>query len=114
MNVVVIMGRLTKDPEIRGNETKVAKYTLAVPRRNREESDYIPCVAFGRTADFAQTWLKKGMKVVVHGRIQTGSYETEDGARRYTTDVVVENAEFCESKAKQKDDGFSRIPEADR
>ena len=107
MNKVILMGRLVRDPEVRysqgENATAVARYTLAVDRRssraNSEESaDFIGCVAFGRAAEFAEKYLHKGTKLVVTGRIQTGSYTNKDGVRVYTTDVVVEDQEFAESK----------------
>ena len=107
MNKVILMGRLVRDPEVRysqgENATAVARYTLAVDRRfnhnNGEDStDFIGCVAFGRSAEFAEKYLHKGTKLVVTGRIQTGSYTNKDGVRVYTTDVVVEDQEFAESK----------------
>ncbi len=107
MNRVILMGRLTRDPEIRysqgENATAVARYTLAVDRRfnrNGEENnaDFIGCVAFGRQAEFAEKYLRKGLKMLVTGRIQTGSYTNKDGVRVYTTDVVIEDQEFAESK----------------
>lgn len=107
MNKVILMGRLVRDPEVRysqgENATAVARYTLAVDRRfnrnNGEESaDFIGCVAFGKSAEFAEKYLHKGTKLLVTGRIQTGSYTNKDGARVYTTDVVVEDQEFAESK----------------
>lgn len=103
MNKVVLMGRLVRDPEVRYSEAgnAVARYTLAVDRmtRNAEQSaDFIRCVCFGKTAEFAETYLHKGIKVAVTGRIQTGSYTNQDGQKVYTTDVVVENQEFCESR----------------
>ena len=100
MNTVILIGRLTKDPQVatRG-ETKVARYTLAVDRRTKEkEADFISCVCFGRSADFAEMYLHKGTKIVVEGRIQTGSYTNKDGQKIYTTDVVVNSHEFAESK----------------
>jgi single-strand DNA-binding protein len=100
MNTVILMGRLTKDPQVatRG-ETKVARYTLAVDRRTKEkEADFISCVCFGRSADFAEMYLHQGTKIVVEGRIQTGSYTNKDGQKIYTTDVVVNSHEFAESK----------------
>lgn len=101
------MGRLVRDPEVRysqGTEsTTIARYTLAVDRKvrtnNQDSVDFIPCVAFGRAADFAEKYLHKGTKIVITGRIQTGSYTNKDGVRVYTTDVVVEDQEFAESKA---------------
>ena len=108
MNKVILMGRLTRDPEVRYSQgesaTAIARYTLAVDRRfnrNNDENsaDFIGCVAFGRSAEFAEKYLRKGTKVVVTGRIQTGSYTNKDGVKVYTTDVVVEDQEFAESKA---------------
>lgn len=115
MNNVVLMGRLTKDPDVRtANEIKIAKYTLAVDRRKKDETDFISCVAFGKTAEFADTYLHKGMKIAVTGRIQTGSYTNKDGQKVYTTDVIIESHEFAESKgtAKQESsDDFMDIPD---
>ena len=108
MNKVILMGRLTRDPDVRysagENSTAVARYTLAVDRRFRRDgdsatADFIGCVAFGRSAEFAEKYFRQGLKVIVTGRIQTGSYTNKDGQRVYTTDVVVENQEFAESKA---------------
>ena len=109
MNKVILMGRLTRDPEIRysqgDNPTAVATYTLAVDRRFRrggdgeQTADFIGCVAFGRSAEFAEKYFHQGLKVIVTGRIQTGSYTNRDGQKVYTTDVVVEDQEFAESKA---------------
>ncbi len=108
MNKVILMGRLTRDPDIRYSQgeqaTAVARYTLAVDRRFRREgsdqtADFIGCVAFGRSAEFAEKYLHKGIKIAVTGRIQTGSYTNQEGQRIYTTDVVVEDQEFAESKA---------------
>ncbi len=107
MNKVILMGRLTRDPEVRYSQgeqaTAVARYTLAVDRRFRRDNDqqtadFIGCVAFGRTAEFAEKYLRKGIKIAITGRIQTGSYTNKDGQRVYTTDVVVEECEFAESK----------------
>lgn len=107
MNKVILMGRLTRDPEVRysqGNEPMaIARYSLAVDRRfsrNQDEqsTDYIGCVAFGKNGEFAEKYLRKGTKILVEGRIQTGSYTNKEGQKIYTTDVVVENAEFAESK----------------
>ena len=107
MSKVILMGRLTRDPEVRysagENATAVARYTLAVDRRFRREgsdqtADFIGCVAFGRSAEFAEKYFRQGLKVVVTGRIQTGSYTNKDGVKVYTTDVVVEDQEFAESK----------------
>ena len=107
MNKVILMGRFTRDPEVRysqgENATAVARYTLAVDRRfnrNNDEqtADFINCVAFGRSGEFAEKYLHKGTKIAITGRIQTGSYTNKDGVRVYTTDVVVEDQEFAESK----------------
>lgn len=108
MNKVILMGRLTRDPEVRyaqgDNPLAIARYTLAVDRRQSRNSndeqtaDFINCVAFGRTAEFAERYLRKGTKIAVTGRIQTGSYTNKDGVRVYTTDVVVEEHEFAESR----------------
>jgi single-strand DNA-binding protein len=131
------MGRLTRDPDIRYSQgaesTQVARYTLAVDRRTKKDSsnnqqtaDFISCVAFGRAAKFAEDYLAKGTKLVVEGRIQTGSYTNRDGNRVYTTDVIVESQEFAESRAaggagssgrqqdpppQTDDDGFMHIPD---
>lgn len=108
MNKVILMGRLTRDPEVRYSQgeqsTAVARYTLAVDRRFRRDgdtqtADFIGCVAFGRQAEFAERYLRKGTKIAITGRIQTGSYTNRDGQKVYTTDVVVEEQEFAESKA---------------
>ena len=107
MNSVVLMGRLTKDPELKqSGDTAVARYTLAVERRKRDETDFPQIVAFGKSADFAGKYFRKGMKVCISGRIQTGSYE-KDGVKIYTTNVVAENQEFCEPKRED----FEAIPE---
>lgn len=107
MNKVILMGRLTRDPEIRYSQgesaTCVARFTLAVDRRFKKQgddqtADFINCVAFGRTAEFAEKYLHQGTKVVGCGRIQTGSYTNKDGQRVYTTDVVLDEVEFAESK----------------
>ena len=103
MNKVILMGRLTRDPDMRGEGTGlVARYTLAVDRRfsrNEENNtDFINIVVFGKGAEFAEKYLKKGTKVLVTGRIQTGSYTNKDGQKVYTTDVVAEDQEFAESK----------------
>ena len=113
MNKVILMGRLTRDPEIRysqGNDQMaIARYTLAVDRRfNRngdQTADFINCVAFGRSAEFAEKYLKQGTKIVATGRIQTGSYTNKDGNKVYTTDVVIEDQEFAESKGSSSDGG---------
>ena len=133
MNKVILMGRLTRDPEVRysagENATAVARYTQAVDRRYKQEgqqsADFISCVTFGRNAEFTEKYFRQGMKVAISGRIQTGSYTNKDGNKGYTTDVVVEDQEFCESKSKQNqsqeeqkpsfrpdgDDGFMNIPD---
>lgn len=105
MNKVILMGRLTRDPEVRYSQgeqaTAVARYTLAVDRRGRNQensADFIQCVAFGKAAEFAERYLHKGTKIVLTGRIQTGSYTNKDGQRVYTTDIVAEDQEFAESK----------------
>ena len=107
MNKVILMGRLTRDPEVRysqgDNASAVARYTLAVDRRFKREgdaqtADFINCVAFGRSAEFAERYLRQGTKIAITGRIQTGSYTNKDGVRVYTTDIVVEDQEFAESK----------------
>ncbi len=135
MNRVVLMGRLTRDPEVRysqgENQTAIARYTLAVDRRfarrddpNAQTADFINCVVFGKGGEFAEKYLKKGTKLVVSGRIQTGSYTNKDGVKVYTTEVVVEDQEFAESKNAQggggaynnapgaAQGGFSQQPEA--
>ncbi len=109
MNKVILMGRLTRDPEVRysqgENSTAIARYTLAVDRRFRrnndgeQTADFIGCVAFGKSAEFAERYFRQGLKIIVTGHIQTGSYTNKDGQKVYTTDVVVEDQEFAESKA---------------
>ncbi len=126
MNKVILMGRCTKDPEVRyggANNTAVAKFSLAVDRRIKKEgeqaADFISCVAFGKTAEFLEKYGKKGTKFLIEGRIQTGSYTNKDNNKVYTTDVVVENVEFAESKKSENgnpepqpdDDGFMNIPD---
>ena len=106
MNKVILMGRLTRDPEVRysagENALAIARYTLAVDRRFRRDgeasADFISCVCFGRSAEFAEKYFRQGLKIVVSGRIQTGSYTNRDGQKVYTTEVVVEDQEFAESK----------------
>lgn len=118
MNKVILMGRLTRDPEVRYSQGEramaIARYTLAVDRRGRrggngddsaQTADFIPCVAFDRAGEFAEKYFHQGMKVVVTGRIQTGSYVNKDGQKVYTTDVVVEDQEFAESKASSMANG---------
>lgn len=109
MNKVILMGRLTRDPEVRysagDNSMAIARYTLAVDRRFRRDgdsdsnADFIGCVAFGRSAEFAEKYLRQGTKILITGHIQTGSYTNKDGQKVYTTDVVVEDQEFAESKS---------------
>ncbi|MBQ9936326.1 MAG: single-stranded DNA-binding protein [Lachnospiraceae bacterium] len=110
MNKVILMGRLTRDPEVRYSQgaepLAIARYTLAVDRRGRRDAnggdqtaDFIQCVSFGRTAEFAEKYFKQGTKIAISGRIQTGSYTNKDGNKVYTTEVVVEEQEFAESKA---------------
>ena len=127
MNKVVLMGRLTKDPEIRyssGQQESIAigRYTLAVDRRvrnnNEQAADFIPIVTFGKAAEFAEKYLKRGTKLLVTGRIQTGSYTNKDGQKVYTTEVVAEDQEFCERKLEDNtqsnqnpSDGFYNFPE---
>lgn len=112
MNQVTLIGRLTKDPDIRqANDTTVARYTLAVDRK-KDEADFISCVAFGKSAEFAEHYLRKGTKIAIEGRIQTGSYTNKDGNKVYTTDVIVRNHEFVESKKSvesKDDDDFMNI-----
>ena len=108
MNKVILMGRLTRDPDVRYSQgdspMAIARYTLAVDRRFRRDNDqqtadFISCVAFGRNGEFAEKYLHQGTKIVAEGRIQTGSYTNKEGQKVYTTDVVVEDQEFAESKA---------------
>ncbi len=114
MNKVILMGRLTRDPEIRYSQgekaTAVARYTLAVDRSYRRDgennADFIGCVAFGRTAEFAEKYFRQGTKIAIVGRIQTGSYVNKDGVKVYTTDVVVDEQEFAESKAASQNNGY--------
>lgn len=133
MNKVILMGRLTRDPLISYKEQEktqeqmcIAQYTLAVDRRKAKDegqsTDFIGCVAFGRNAEFAEKYLKQGIKIIATGRIQTGSYINKDKNKVYTTDVVVEEQEFAESKRisdenakkaqeEDKGDGFMNIPD---
>ena len=108
MNKVILIGRLTRDPNIRysqrENSVAVARYTLAVDRRfkragDNQNADFISCVSFGKTAEFVEKYFRQGMKMVAVGRIQTGSYTNNEGQKVYTTDVVVEEVEFAESKS---------------
>lgn len=104
------MGRLTRDPEVRytngENSMAIARYTLAVNRRTsrdgEQNADFINCVTFGKNAEFAEKYLRQGMKIAVVGKIQTGSYTNKDGQRVYTTEVVVEEHDFAESKSSQQ------------
>ena len=130
MNKVILMGRLTRDAEVRysqgENSTAVARFSLAVDRRFKRDgedtADFINCVAFGKTGEFLEKFGKKGTKFIVEGRIQTGSYTNKDGQKVYTTDVVVEQVEFAETKASgttheqpapqaSNGDGFMHIPD---
>ena len=107
MNKVILMGRLTRDPEVRysqgENALAIARYTLAVDRRFKRDgeqtADFINCVVFGRSAEFAERYFRQGMRVTISGRIQTGSYTNREGVKVYTTEVVVEEQEFAESKS---------------
>ena len=102
MNKVVLVGRLTRDPELRfapGTGTATCRFTVAVNRFKKGEADFINCVSFGRTAEFAEKYFRQGLKIAVTGRIQTGSYTNREGQKVYTTEVVVEDQEFAESKA---------------
>ena len=120
MNKVILMGRLTRDPDIRysqgENSLAIARFTLAVDRRfkregsNDQTADFISCVAFGKTAEFCERYTHQGTKLVVDGRIQTGSYTNKDGVKVYTTEVVVENTEFAESKNSSSEGNY--VPSA--
>ena len=103
MNKCFFMGRLTRDPEVRqSNTTTVSRFSLAVDRRYKKDgeptADFINCVAFGKTAEFIEKYIRKGVKIAIEGRLQTGSYTNKEGAKVYTTDIVVEAVEFAESK----------------
>ena len=130
MNRVILMGRLTKNPEIKyagkENDMAVARYTLAVNRRYKregeQEADFISCVTFGKSAEFAQKYLRKGIRIVVSGRISTGNYKDKDGKTIYTTDVIVGEHEFAQNKesnpssetekeAGNDSDGFMNVPD---
>lgn len=127
MNKVELTGRLKKKPEVRyggtDNSVAIAKYTLAVDRRYKRDgeptADFIQCVCFGKAAEFAEKYFRKGTKIAIIGRIKTGSYESE-GRRIYTTDIIVEEQEFCESKKSgdqvqaqaAEADGFMNIPDS--
>lgn len=120
MNKVILMGRLTRDPEIRYSQTSepvaIARYTLAVDRRFKREgeqtADFISCIAFGKAAEFAEKYLHKGTKIAITGRIQTGSYTNKEGQKVYTTDVVIEEQEFAESKSAGQEDREERDRQA--
>ena len=132
MNKVILSGRLTKDPEVRYSQgdksTAVARYTLAVQRtfknsNGEQDADFISCVAFGKQGEFAEKYLKQGTKIIISGRIQTGRYTNKDGAKVYTTDVVIETQEFCEKKGSTtggndavkpatRNDSFMNIPDS--
>jgi len=116
MNKVVLMGRLTKDPEVRysqgENSMAITRYTLAVDRRfsrgnDEATADFIQCVAFGKAGEFAEKYFRKGIKIAVAGRIQTGSYTNKDGVKVYTTEVIVDEQEFCESKGSGGEGSYS-------
>lgn len=123
MNKVILMGRLTRDPEIRySNNIAIGRYALAVDRRHQQEgspqtADFVNVVTFGKAAEFAEKYLHKGTKVLVTGRLQTGSYTNKDGQKIYTTDVVAEDQEFCEKKTESTQqstgpmDGFMNAPD---
>ena len=131
MNKVILIGRLTDEPDIKYNgELAIAKYTLAVDRTFKKDgdagADFIRCVAFGKNGQFAEKYLTKGKKIAVEGRIQTGSYENKKGEKVFTTDIIVNQQEFVESKGNEmvthqakpepqptSDDGFMQIPEDD-
>lgn len=114
MNKVILMGRLTRDPEVRYSQGEsplaIARFTLAVDRRFKRQgeadADFISCVAFGKTAEHAEKYYRQGLKIAVVGRIQTGSYTNKEGQKVYTTDVVVEESEFAESKSSSENSGF--------
>ena len=132
MNKVILMGRLTKNPEIKyvgkDNDMAVGRYTLAVNRRYKrdgeQEADFISCVTFGKSAEFAQKYLRKGIRIVIGGRISTGSYKDKDGKTIYTTDVIVEEHEFAQNKdgsggedssetSKTDKDGFMEVQDGE-
>ena len=120
MNKVILMGRLTRDPEVRYSQgeqaTAIARYTIAVDRRFRRDgdgqtADFIGCVAFGRQGEFAEKYFRKGTKVLITGRIQTGSYTNREGQKVYTTEVVVEEQEFAESKGSGSGSSQHNVPQ---
>lgn len=118
MNKVILMGRLTRDPEVRYSQgdtaMAIARYSIAVDRRggrnnaDGQTADFINCVAFGKAGEFAEKYLRKGTKIAVTGRIQTGNYTNKEGVKVYTTDVVVEEQEFAESKGAGQDGGLTQ------
>lgn len=118
MNKTILMGRLTKDPEVRyaANDSgmAIARYTLAVDRRRTgndgQSADFINCVAFGKTGEFAEKYFRKGMKILITGRIQTGSYTNQEGQRIYTTEIIVEDQEFTESKRASEEAAAASAP----
>lgn len=121
MNKVILMGRLTRDPDVRVStgerQMSIARYTLAVDRRGRrtdnggeQTADFISCVAFDRAAEFAEKYFHQGMRVLITGRIQTGSYTNKDGQKVYTTDVIVEDQEFADSKGAGSGDNGGLAP----
>lgn len=118
MNKVILMGRIVRDPEVRysqgQNASVVAKYSLAVPRRFKQEgqpdADFINCTCFGKQAEFAERYLRQGTKIAVTGRIQTGSYTDKNGNKVYTTDIVVEEQEFAESKPSTQKESVNTQP----
>lgn len=124
MNKVILMGRLTREPAVRYSQGEramaIARYTLAVDRRIRrndsdQTADFINCIAFDRAGEFAEKYFRQGMRVLITGRIQTGSYTNKDGVKVYTTDIVIEDQEFADSKgataAGNDDEGFMHIPD---
>ncbi len=127
MNKVILVGRFTKDPELKyggqNNDMAVMKFSLAVDRKYKKDSeqtaDFPNCIAFGKTAEFISKYFKKGNKIAIEGRIQTGSYTNKEGQKVYTTDIAVEDVEFVESKKdtdntpapQPDDDGFMNIPD---
>ena len=120
MNSVQLIGRLTRDPEVRYTDggSSIARFSLAVERRFKQENgadaDFINIVSFGKTAEFIEKYFHKGMKIALNGRIQTGSYTDKDGKKVYTTDIVAENVEFCESKGTSaNNDAQAHTPNGD-
>ena len=110
MNKIVLIGRLTRDPDFHDGQSPYCRYTLAVDRRSKDKgADFINCVAFGRSAEFANSYFAKGTKIAVEGHLQTGSYE-KDGVKINTVDVVIDSQEFCERKAAKTED-FVTIPD---